>query len=187
MAGAQTTVHQPQADLYGIVAEFDTPEEIMEAARSATAEGYTRTEAYTPFAVEGLDEELGMKPTRLGWVMLLAGATALVLGFFMQWYANVVHYPLNIGGRPYNAWPNFIVITFEVTVLISSFTVGLVMLIRNGLPRLYHPIFNAPNFENVTRDKFFLCIEAKDPRFDPDSTRRFLESLRPTRVSEVER
>lgn len=187
MAGAQTTVHEPVGDLYGIVAEFDTPEEIMEAARAARAEGYTRTDAYTPFAVEGLDEELGMKPTRLGWVMLLAGTAGLFLGFFMQWYANVVHYPLNIGGRPFNSWPNFIVITFEVTVILSSFAVGLAMLLRNGLPRLYHPIFNAPNFENVTRDKFFLCIESKDPRFDPDSTRRFLEGLRPTRVSEVER
>ena len=173
--------------LYGLVAEFDTPEEIMAAAVATKSAGYTRTDAYTPFAVEGLDEALGMKQTRIGWIMLLAGTAGGFLGFFMQWFANVVHYPLNIGGRPFNSWPNFVVITFELTVLFSAFTIGLVMLARNGLPRLYHPIFNTPNFENATRDKFFLCIEAKDPRFDLESTRRFLEGLSPTRVSEVER
>jgi hypothetical protein len=173
--------------LYGLVAEFDSAEEILAAADATRKAGYTRTDAYTPFAVEGLDERLGMKPTRLGWIMLLAGTTGGLLGFFMQWYANVVHYPLNVGGRPYNSWPNFVVITFEATVLVSAFTVGLVMLARNGLPRPYHPIFNTPNFENATRDKFFLCIETRDPNFDLTETRRFLEGLSPARVSEVER
>ncbi|MEX2541559.1 MAG: DUF3341 domain-containing protein [Trueperaceae bacterium] len=173
--------------LYGLVAEFDSAEEILVAAEATSQAGYSRTDAYTPFAVEGLDDKLGMKPTRLGWIMLLAGTAGGFLGFFMQWYANVVHYPLNIGGRPFNSWPNFVVITFEVTVLVSAFTVGLVMLARNGLPRPYHPIFNTPNFENATRDKFFLCIEARDEKFDLTATRRFLEELAPTRVSMVER
>jgi hypothetical protein len=173
--------------LYGLVAEFDSAEEILAAAKATREAGYTRTDAYTPFSVDGLDTQLGMRPTRLGWIMLLAGITGGFLGFFMQWYANVVHYPLNIGGRPYNSWPNFIVITFEVTVLVSAFTVGLAMIILNGLPRPYHPIFNTPNFENATRDKFFLCIEARDPSFDLDETRRFLEGLSPSRVSAVER
>ncbi|MEX2536145.1 MAG: DUF3341 domain-containing protein [Trueperaceae bacterium] len=186
MSDAAATAHVHSRGIYGLVAEFDSAEEIMVAADATRSAGYTHTDAYTPFAVEGLDEKLGMRPTRLGWIMLLAGAVGGFLGFFMQWYANVVHYPLNIGGRPFNSWPNFIVITFEVTVLVAAFTVGLVMLIRNGLPRPYHPIFNTPNFENATRDKFFLCIEGRDPNFDLLATRQFLERLSPTRISEVE-
>ncbi|HEX7004405.1 MAG TPA: DUF3341 domain-containing protein [Trueperaceae bacterium] len=187
MSDVTTTTGAQTRDLYGLVAEFDSAEEILAAADATRAAGYTRTDAYTPFAVEGLDERLGMKSTRIGWIMLLAGTIGGFLGFYMQWFANVVHYPLNIGGRPFNSWPNFIVITFECTVLVSAFTVGLVMLARNGLPRPYHPIFNTPNFENATRDKFFLCIEASDPNFDLIETRRFLERLSPTRLSEVER
>ena len=187
MSDVTTATGAHSRGLYGLVAEFDSAEEILVAADATRVAGYTRTDAYTPFAVEGLDESLGMKPTRIGWIMLLAGTTGGFLGFFMQWFANVVHYPLNIGGRPFNSWPNFIVITFEMTVLFSAFTVGLVMLARNGLPRPYHPIFNTPNFENATRDKFFLCIEASDPEFDPIETRQFLERLSPTRISEVER
>jgi hypothetical protein len=187
MSDANVAADARDRQLYGLVAEFDSIEEILAAAEATRGAGYTCTDAYTPFAVDGLDEKLGMKPTRLGWIMLLAGTAGGFLGFYMQWFANVVHYPLNIGGRPYNSWPNFVVITFEVTVLVSAFTVGLVMLARNGLPRPYHPIFNTPNFENATRDKFFLCIEARDPSFDLAETRQFLESLSPTRVSEVER
>ena len=185
-ATAVTTAARSE-DLYGIVAEFDTAEEVLAAAHAVRAQGYSRTDAYTPFAVEGLDAALGMKQTRIGWIMLAMGTVGAFAGFFMQWFANVVHYPLIIGGRPYNSWPNFIVITFEVTVLFSAFTIGLVMIARNGMPRLYHPIFNTPNFEHATRDKFFLCVEARDPKFDPVETRRFLEGLSPTRVSEVER
>lgn len=174
-------------DLYGVAAEFTEVEQVMHAANEARRAGYTKLDAYTPFPVEGLDEALGFRPTRLGWIVLLMGIAGLVGGFFMQWYANVVFYPLNIGGRPLNSWPNFIVITFEITVLLSSFTAGLVMIARNGLPRLYHPIFNTTNFEAATRDRFFLCIEAADPRFDREGTRAFLSGLAPERVSEVER
>jgi len=158
---AHTTTAAAYGDLYGLVTEF--------------AE------------VEALDERLGMQPTRLGWVVLAAGLVGAVGGFFMQWYSNAIFYPLNIGGTPLNAWPQFIVITFECTVLLSAFTAGLFMLGRNGLPRPYHPIFNTPNFEAATRDRFFLCIEARDPRFDEASTRTFLEGLGPVRVSGVER
>lgn len=174
-------------DLYGMVAEFRTPEGVLEAAERARKAGYRDMDAYTPYAVEGLHEALGDRPTRLGWIVLIVGILGLLGGFFMQWYANVVWYPLNIGGRPLNSWPNFIVITFEVTVLVASFTAGLGMLARNGLPRLHHPIFNAPNFEAATRDRFFLCIEARDARFDREQTRTFLEGFEPERVSEVER
>ena len=105
----------------------------------------------------------------------------------MQWYANSIFYPLNIGGKPLNSWPNFVVITFEVTVLLSSFTAGLFMIGRNGLPRLYHPVFNTPGFERATRDRFFLCVEARDPKFDLETVRSLLEQHGPARISEVEK
>ena len=173
-------------ELFGVVAEFGEVEEIREASRRTRDAGYTSIEAYVPFPIEDLPEDLGHAPTRLGWVVLLAGITGALVGFFVQLYSNGVFYPLNIGGKPLNSWPNFIVITFECTVLFSAFTAGLFMLGRNGLPRPYHPIFNTPGFENATRDKFFLCIEAKDPQFELDETRDFLAALNPIRVSEVD-
>lgn len=175
------------ADLYGLVAEFEQVDQLEAAADAAREAGYRTIDAYTPYPVEGLDERLGMSPTRLGWIVLAAGIAGAVGGFFMQWYANVVFYPLNIGGKPLNSWPNWIVITFEMTVLFSAFAAGLFMLGRNGLPRPYHPIFNTPNFEAATRDRFFLCIESRDDRFDLAETRAFLEAQAPLTVSEVQR
>lgn len=173
-------------ELYGLVAEFETPEEILAAANAAREAGYKKMDAYSPFPVTGLDEALGMENTRLGWVVLIMGIIGGASAFFMQWFAQVVHYPLNIGGKPLNAWPNYIVITFEATVLFAAFTAGLYMLGRNGLPQPYHSIFNTPNFGAATRDRFFLCIEARDPQFDLGDTARFLEAQEPIRVSEVE-
>lgn len=184
---AHGSAPRDDAELYGLVAEFEQVEALEAAADAAREAGYQTMDAYTPYPVEGLDERLGMSPTRLGWIVLAAGIAGALGGFFMQWYANVVFYPLNIGGKPLNSWPNFIVITFEMTVLFASFTAGLFMLGRNGLPRPYHPIFNTPNFEAATRDRFFLCIESRDDRFDLTTTRSFLESQSPLAVSEVER
>lgn len=184
---AQAVTDAPDARLYGLAAEFDEVEALEAAADAAREAGYQAMDAYTPYPVEGLDERLGVRPTRLGWIVLMAGIVGALLGFFMQWYANVLFYPLNIGGKPLNSWPNFIVITFEVTVLVSAFTAGLYMIGRNGLPRLYHPIFNAPNFAAASRDRFFLCIETRDAQFDRAATRNFLEAQQPIRVSEVER
>lgn len=179
-------VANQQEPLYGLVAEFDSPEAITDAANKAREAGYKVMDAYTPHPVHGLDDALGMAPTRLGWAVLIMGMVGGVSAFFMQWYANVVFYPINIGGKPLNSWPQFIVITFEATVLLASFTAGLLMLAKNGLPKPYHPIFNAPNFEAATRDRFFLCIEAKDSKFDSEKTRTFLEGLSPINVAEVE-
>ena len=184
---AHGTATLPAGELYGLVAEFTEPDQVSAAAEAAHAEGYRVMDAYTPYAVEGLDEKLGMKPTRLGWLVLGAGITGAVGAFLMQWYANAIFYPLNVGGRPLNSWPNFIVITFELAVLLSSFTAGLFMIGRSGMPRPYHSIFNTPNFRAASRDRFFLSIEARDPRFDVAATRAFLEDLGPVRVSEVER
>lgn len=172
--------------LYGLVAQFGTVEDVMRAAEKVKAAGYTRTDAYTPFPIEGLDEALGMKPTRLGWVVLAAGIGGGLAGFFMQWWANTQYYPLIIGGKPLNSWPNWIVIMYELTILSAAFTAGLTMIFRNGMPRAYHPIFNARGIEAASRDKFFICVQSSDPRFDLRRTTAFLESLGPERVVEVE-
>ncbi len=183
--GAEYGVGETET-LYGVVAEFDTPEAVVDAANHAREAGYKKMDAYTPFPVSGLDEALGMSNTRLGWVVLLMCIFGGLAAFAMQFYANAIFYPLNIGGKPLNSWPNFIIITFECTILFAAFTAGLFMLGRNGLPQPYHSIFNTPNFGAATRDRFFLCIEAIDEKFEVAEARTFLESLSPLRVSEVE-
>ncbi len=176
-----------QAELYGVVAQFGSVESIKEASRRVREAGYTKIEAYTPHPVDDLDEDLGHKPTLLGWVVLFMGAVGFLVGFGMQWWANVEFYPINIGGKPLNSWPNFIVITFECTILFSAFTAGLFMIFRNGLPEYYHPIFNTPGFENASRDKFFLCVEAEDPKFELAKVKTFMQDLESEKVSEVEK
>lgn len=174
-------------ELFGLAAEYETPEQVLGAATAAHDAGYRRMDAYTPYPVEGLDAKLGHPPSRLGYIVLAVGILALVAGYGMQWYANVEFWPLNVGGRPLNSWPNFIVITFEITVLLSALTAAGVMLARSGLPRPYHSIFNTTGFERASRDRFFLCIEATDPSFDAATTRSFLEGTDAVAVTEVER
>jgi len=174
-------------ELYGLAAEYETSDQVLAAATAAHKAGYRRMDAYTPYPVEGLDAMLGQPPSRLGFVVLAVGIAALVAGYFLQWFATVEFYPLNVGGRPLNSWPNFIVITFEITVLLSALTAAGVMLARNGLPHLYHSIFNTPGFERASRDRFFLCIETADPTFDALDTRAFLEHTGALAVTEVER
>jgi len=182
-----TTVTAGHASPYGLIAEYDTPEEVVAAAEAARKTGFTVMDAYTPFPVEGLEDALALKPTRLGFVVLAMGVAGAVAGFSMQWYSTNIAYPLNIGGRPLNDWPTFIVITFELTILFAAFTAGLFMLGRNGLPRPYHPVFNTPGFDRASRDGFYLCIESRDPRFDLAGTRAFLEGTAPVSVQEVAR
>lgn len=185
---AAATQARPQvAERYGLAAEYEGPEQVLAAAQAAHEAGYRHMDAYTPYPVEGLDDALGQPPSKLGFVVLLVGISGVLLGFFMQWWATVEFYPMNVGGRPLNSWPNFIVITFEITVLLSALTAAFFMLARNGLPRLHHSIFNTPGFERVTRDRFFLCIETSDPRYDDTDTRAFLERTDALAVTEVER
>jgi hypothetical protein len=172
--------------IYGLMAEFDRPEELRSAAQQAYADGYRRMDAYTPFPVEGLAEAIGLHRTRLPLVVLLGGIVGCIGGFVLQYYAAVIDYPLNIGGRPLNSWPSFIPVTFETTILCASLAAVLGMLALNGLPMPYHPVFNVPRFALATRDHFFLCIEATDPRFDRQGTRQFLERLGSREVTEVD-
>jgi hypothetical protein len=171
---------------YGLIAEFDTPEELLTASEQAYAEGYRAIDAYTPYPVEGLTEALGMRPSRLPLIVLAGGVLGAIVGYGLQYYASVIDYPINVGGRPLHSWPAFIPITFELSILFAAFAAVLGMFALNGLPQPYHPVFNAPNFELATRSHFFLAIEARDPKFDLDQTRRFLESLGPNSVNTIE-
>src|SRR5580698_10769292 len=163
--------------IYGLMAEFETPEQVLEAAERARDDGYRRMDAYTPFPVEGLAEAVGFYKTRLSTIVLGGGLLGSCTGFFLCWWPNVIGYPLNIGGKPYNSWPAFIPITFELTILFSALSAVIGMIALNGLPMPYHPVFNAPRFDRATRDRFFLCIEARDPKFSLSSTRDFLAGL----------
>jgi len=170
--------------IYGLSAKFDSPEAVVEATRQARAAGYKRMEAYTPFPIEELSEILDFKP-KIQYLVFLGGVLGALSGFALQYYASVIAYPLIIGGRPFNSWPAFIIIEFEMTILFAGIVAVFGMLGLNGFPHPYHPVFNAKDFKQVSRDKFFLVIESTDPRFDAERTKAFLESLNPEEVSEV--
>lgn len=172
--------------LYGLVAEFESPGELVTASRRAREAGYRRMDAYSPFPIHELTAALGLRRTKLPLAVLVGGLLGAASALLMQWFSAVVHYPLNVGGRPLASWPAFIPITFELTILFAAFFAVFGMLGRNGLPEPYHPIFNAPRFALASRDRFFLCIEARDPQFDPEATSRFLANLNARIVSEVE-
>jgi len=176
----------PAVPLYGVIAEFESPAALIEAARQARAAGYRKMDAYTPYPIEELAHALELPRTKLPLLVFLGGALGCATGLAMQWFATVVHYPLNVGGRPLASWPSYIPITFELTVLFAAFAAVLGMLGLNGLPMPYHPVFNVPRFALASRDRFFLCIEAIDPLFDPAKTRAFLSSLGAREVTEVE-
>ena len=173
--------------VFGLMAEFEKPDDLIAAARRVRESGYKIVEAYSPFPVEGLTDALGFRGTNVPLLVLIGGIIGCVGGYLMQYYVAVIDYPNNIGGRPLNSWPSFVPITFELTVLIAALFAVLGMLALNGLPMPYHPVFNVPRFALSSRDRFFLCIEADDPLFDREETRRFLERLVPRQVSEVDR
>jgi Alternative complex III, ActD subunit len=172
-------------ELYGLMAEFESPGALLEATRRAHAEGYRKMDAYTPFPVEELAEALGFHDKWVPLVVLGGGIAGGLSAYGLEYWVSVIAYPLNVGGRPPHSWPAFIPVTFELTVLFAAFAAVIGMLLLNGLPRPYHPVFNAPRFALATRDRFFLCIEAGDPKFDRTATRRFLEGLAPREVTEV--
>jgi len=175
-----------QAKLYGLMAEFSDPGELVAAARQAHEAGYRHLDAYTPFPIEALSEAMGMHRNLLPPIVLAGGITGLLTGIGLQYWTSVIDYPINVGGRPFFSWPSFIPVTFELTILFAAFATVFGMLALNGLPMPYHPVFAAPRFALASRDRFFLCIEATDPKFDRDDTWRFLQRMQPRQVSEVE-
>lgn len=171
--------------LYGLMAEFEEHDQLVEAAKHAYAAGYREMDAYSPFPIEGLAEALGQESSPVPLFTLLGGMAGGLGGYFMEWYSMARLYPINVGGRPHNSWPNFIPVTFELTVLIASLSALVSMLILNRLPEPHHPVFNVPEFRRASIDRFFLCIETDDPKFERAGTWRFLEGLKPIKVSEV--
>lgn len=171
--------------LFGLMAEFDDREALLKATRQAFSKGYRRMDAYSPFPVDGLPEALGRDHSPVPLFTLMGGMLGAAGGYFMQWYSMARLYPLNVGGRPLNSWPNFIPITLELTVLTAALFALAAMLALNRLPELHHPVFNVPEFRRASLDRFFLCIEATDARFDPALTRQFLLEQAPGRVVEV--
>ena len=171
--------------IYGMIAEFDSPEALLAAAHKATAAGYRRMDAFTPMPVEGLAEAVGFHHTVLPLVVLCGGIVGGLTGFFLQYYASVYTFSQNVAGKPLNSWPAFIPITFELTILFAALTCVFGMLAMNGLPTPYHPVFNVPSFALATSDKFFLCIKARDPQFDRQKTREFMKSLQALEVAEI--
>jgi ActD protein len=172
--------------LYGLIAEFKEDGKLVKAVKQARAEGYRKLDAYAPFSVDGLSEALGFGRDGVARLALLGGIFGGASVYLLQWYSAVIDYPINSGGRPLHSWPAFIPATFEMTVLGAALAAFFGMLILNGLPRLNHPIFNAPDFDLASRNRFFLCIEASDRKFELAATRAFLENLDPIKVTEVE-
>lgn len=175
-----------QVRVYGMMAEFDNSDALLEASEKAYAAGYRRMDAYSPLPIHGLAEALGFRKPKLPLIVLLGGILGAVAGYGLQYYTSVIDYPINVGGRPLHSWPAFIPVTFEMTILLAGFAAVFGMLALNGLPMPYHPVFNVESFSRATRDRFFLCIEARDEKFDPDTVKQFLESQNPIEVVTVE-
>ncbi|PWT92641.1 MAG: DUF3341 domain-containing protein [Blastocatellia bacterium] len=168
------------------MAEFDNPSDLVAAARATYEAGYRRINGYSPYPIEELSEAIGFRHTSLPLIVFIGGVIGGLGGFFLQYWTEVLDYPLIVGGKPYNSWPAFIPITFECTVLVAAFSAVLGMLLLNKLPQPYHPVFNAPNFALATRDRFFLAVEANDPKFKHAEVVEFLKSLGPVDVADVE-
>ena len=172
--------------MYGVMAEFENPTDLVAAARRVYSLGYRRINGYSPYPIEELSEAIGFTHTKLPLIVFIGGLLGGLGGFFMQYYIAAMDYPINVGGKPTNSWPAFIPITFEMTVLCAAFAAVLGMLMLNKLPQPYHPVFNVPNFAMATRDRFFLAVEANDPKFDHAKVIDLLKSLGALEVTDVE-
>lgn len=171
--------------IYGVMAEFDSPTALVSATRRVHESGYTKLDAYTPFPIEELSDILHLHENKLPLIVLIGGIVGGLAGYLLQYFITVIYFPINIGGRPLHSWPSYIIVTFELTILFGCLAAFLGLLALCGLPMPYHPAFNVPRFAAASRDRFFLCIEATDPLFDPAETFEFLETLEASEVSEV--
>jgi hypothetical protein len=167
---------------YGLLIELSSADALLGAVRNIRAQGYRQIEAYTPFSVEGLPEALQLPPSRIPLITLAGGIVGGAGGFFMQWYSAVIDYPINSGGRPLNSWPAFVPATFELAILGAALAAFAGMLVLNGLPQLRHPLFEIDEFHLASRDRFFLCVRARDPKFSSSATREQLEALSPVQI-----
>ncbi len=172
--------------IYGLLAEFDTPTQMVDAARKVRDAGFTKTDAFSPFPLHEIDEALGIKKSILPFLVLGGGVVGLLTGLGLTYFVHVLEYPIIVGGRPFFSLPSFIPPMYELTILFAAFTAVFGMILLNGLPQPYHPVFNVPRFALATREKFFLLIETKDPNFDYEGTKSFMESLNPQEVFDVE-
>lgn len=173
-------------NIYGLLAEFDTPTQLVEAARKVRDAGYTKTDAFSPFPIHEMDDALGIKRSILPYLVFGGGVAGLVAGMGLQYFVHVIDYPLNVGGRPFFSLPAFIPVAYELTILLAAFVAVFGMLFMNGLPQPYHPVFNVERFALATREKFFLVIESTDDRFEYAETKKFMENLKPQGVYDVE-
>lgn len=171
---------------FGVLAEFPTPEAIYKASEKVRDKGFRLWDTHTPFPVHGLEHAMGLKPSKLPWIVLVMALTGGTGGMLLQWWINTVDYPLVISGKPHFSWPAFIPVTFELTVLLGAFGAVFGMLALNKLPQWYHAAFHSERFLRVTDDKFFISIEARDPKYDPVSTPKYLQELGATHVEIVE-
>jgi Protein of unknown function (DUF3341) len=171
--------------VYGLMAEFATSTDIVEAAKRTHEAGYRKIDAYSPFPIEELAEAIGFHNDGVALVTLIGGLLGMCGGYLLQYWIHAINYPINIGGRPLNSWPAFIVVTFEMTILFAGLAAVFGMLALNGLPMPYHPVFNVPRFAFATKDRFFLIIFSSDAKYNAVDTRRFLETLQPRSISEV--
>ena len=177
--------HHHRHSIHGLMAEFNSADDLIAAAHRIHDAGYQRVDAYTPYPIEELSEALGHHRSKLPLIVLIGGLVGALAGYSLQYWVSVVENPLNVGGKPLHSWPAFIPITFECTILGAALSAVFGMLALNGLPQPYHPVFNVPRFALASRNRFFLCIEAKDPKFHLEHTRRFLETLSPREVTSV--
>jgi uncharacterized membrane protein len=172
--------------IYGVMAEFDNPTDLVNATRTVYEKGYRKVDAYTPFPIEELSDVLHLHKNKLPLIVLIGGLLGGLTGYLLQYFVTVIYFPINVGGRPLHSWPSYIIITFELTILFGCITTVLGMLALCGLPMPYHPTFNVPRFATASRDRFFLCVESTDPLFDRKKTAGLLATLEPKEVSEVE-
>ena len=181
-----SSLRDPRPPIYGLMAEFPSADALVAAAHQVHKAGFQKVDAFTPYPIEAVSEALELPRSKVPLLVLVGGLLGGLGGYMLQYWSQVIRYPMNIGGRPVHSWPSFIVPTFECTILGAALTAVIGMILLNGLPLPYHPVFNVPRFALASRDRYFLVIEAVDPKFDPDETRSFLAGLNASEVSEVE-
>jgi hypothetical protein len=182
MSTAQTV----PSGIYGLMAEFEDPNALVKAAKRTYAAGYRKIDTFSPYPIEAAWEAIGHHDRRLSFIVLAGGITGLLTGVGLQEWVHQVAYPINIAGKPLNSWPQFVPVCFELTILFAALAAVIGMIVLNGLPQPYHPVFNVPAFDRASRDRFFLVVESEDPKFDRNQTAEFLKGLNATEVNEVE-